>query len=56
MAGCGTLCAGLLLDSVQKWELFTFMPELNMIVTPLLGMKGNLEMTLGSRLSTQVQK
>uniref|UniRef100_A0A914WY88 SLC41A/MgtE integral membrane domain-containing protein n=1 Tax=Plectus sambesii TaxID=2011161 RepID=A0A914WY88_9BILA len=53
IAGCGTVCAGLLLDAVQRWELFTYMPEMNVIVTPLLGMKGNLEMTLGSRLSTQ---
>uniref|UniRef100_A0A914X1T6 SLC41A/MgtE integral membrane domain-containing protein n=1 Tax=Plectus sambesii TaxID=2011161 RepID=A0A914X1T6_9BILA len=53
IAGCGTVCAGLLLDAVQRWELFAYMPEMNVIVTPLLGMKGNLEMTLGSRLSTQ---
>lgn len=55
IAGCGTVCAGLLLDAVQRWQLFARIPEMNVIVTPLLGMKGNLEMTLGSRLSTQVQ-
>ena len=34
--------------------MFVDIPELIILVPPLLGLKGNLEMTLASRLSTQV--
>jgi len=34
--------------------VFVDVPELMILVPPLLGLKGNLEMTLASRLSTQV--
>ena len=34
--------------------MFVSVPELIILVPPLLGLKGNLEMTLSSRLSTQV--
>ena len=44
--------AGLLLDQVQHWEVFKDCPELFILVPALLGLKGNLEMTLASRLST----
>ncbi len=44
--------AGLLLDEVQHWGPFTAHPELFTLVPALLGLKGNLEMTLASRLST----
>ncbi|CAG0897153.1 unnamed protein product [Darwinula stevensoni] len=44
--------AGMLLDIVQHWEAFVNVPELFIMVPALLGLKGNLEMTLASRLST----
>ena len=36
--------------------MFIDVPELIILVPPLLGLKGNLEMTLASRLSTQVSE
>jgi solute carrier family 41 len=44
--------AGLVLNSVQHWPVFKAFPELFILVPALLGLKGNLEMTLASRLST----
>ena len=52
MAGCGMVGAGLLLDLVQDWPAFKSVPEIIIVVPPLLGLKGNLEMTLAARLST----
>ncbi|EDV28967.1 uncharacterized protein TRIADDRAFT_19963 [Trichoplax adhaerens] len=52
IAGLGTVCAGLLLDVVQHWRVFVQVPEIFIMVPALLGLKGNLEMTLASRLST----
>ena len=46
--------AGLVLDIVQHWKVFEEIHELFILVPALLGLKGNLEMTLASRLSTQV--
>ncbi|XP_047452719.1 solute carrier family 41 member 2 [Mugil cephalus] len=54
LAGLGTICAGLLLDMVQNWEVFQDITEILILVPAVLGMKGNLEMTLASRLSTAV--
>lgn len=48
------VAAGVLLDRVQKWELFLNIKEIIVLVPALLGLKGNLEMTLASRLSTNV--
>lgn len=45
--------AGIVLDAVQHWDLFQQVPETFILVPALLGLKGNLEMTLASRLSTQ---
>ncbi|UYV79619.1 hypothetical protein LAZ67_18000046 [Cordylochernes scorpioides] len=64
LAGVGTCATGLLLDKVQvkeyflygrvqHWRVFKEIPQLFILVPPLLGLKGNLEMTLASRLSTQ---
>jgi len=39
---------------VQHWPLFDEVSELYIVVPALLGLKGNLEMTLASRLSTAV--
>ena len=51
-AGLGMVGAGLVLDTVQYWPVFLSMPELFILVPALIGLKGNLEMTLASRLST----
>ena len=51
-AGLGMVAAGLVLDTVQYWPVFLAMPELFILVPALIGLKGNLEMTLASRLST----
>ena len=37
----------------QHWVVFDKVNELMILVPALLGLKGNLEMTLASRLSTQ---
>jgi len=51
-AGIGMVLAGLLFDHVQHWKVFGEVHELFILIPPLLGLKGNLEMTLASRLST----
>lgn len=53
IAGFGTVGAGLVLDVVQHWDVFKAVSEIFILVPALLGLKGNLEMTLASRLSTQ---
>ena len=52
LAGFGMVLAGILLDFVQHWSVFKSCSELFILVPALLGLKGNLEMTLASRLST----
>lgn len=37
----------------QHWPVFENVTEIVILVPALLGLKGNLEMTLASRLSTQ---
>ena len=54
VAGYGMVGAGVVLDIVQHWPVFVQVNELFILVPALLGLKGNLEMTLASRLSTQV--
>ncbi|KAK7868760.1 hypothetical protein R5R35_002555 [Gryllus longicercus] len=53
IAGFGMVGAGLVLDIVQHWVVFEDITEILILVLALLGLKGNLEMTLASRLSTQ---
>ncbi|KAJ9581595.1 hypothetical protein L9F63_023229, partial [Diploptera punctata] len=53
VAGLGMVGAGLVLDIVQHWQVFKVVSEVFILVPALLGLKGNLEMTLASRLSTQ---
>ncbi|RWS15348.1 solute carrier family 41 member 1-like protein [Dinothrombium tinctorium] len=53
IAGFGNVGAGIILDSVQFWTVFKKVPELFILVATFLGLKGNLEMTLAARLSTQ---
>nr|XP_033774641.1 solute carrier family 41 member 1 isoform X1 [Geotrypetes seraphini]XP_033774643.1 solute carrier family 41 member 1 isoform X1 [Geotrypetes seraphini] len=52
LAGFGTVAAGMVLDIVQHWDVFKEVTEVFILVPALLGLKGNLEMTLASRLST----
>ncbi|XP_059470733.1 solute carrier family 41 member 1-like [Neocloeon triangulifer] len=52
IAGMGMVGAGVLLNIVQHWTVFEQLPEVLILVPPLLGLKGNLEMTLASRMST----
>lgn len=52
IAGFGTCFAGILLDHVQYWEVFAKVDEVFILLPALLGLKGNLQMTLASRLST----
>uniref|UniRef100_T1JLE6 SLC41A/MgtE integral membrane domain-containing protein n=1 Tax=Strigamia maritima TaxID=126957 RepID=T1JLE6_STRMM len=53
IAGFGMVGAGIVLDIVQHWAVFKEVTEVFILVPALLGLKGNLEMTLASRLSTQ---
>lgn len=43
----------LCVSRLQHWVVFEKVNELMILVPALLGLKGNLEMTLASRLSTQ---
>lgn len=52
IAGFGNVATGVILAMVQTWEVFENVPQLNILVPALLGLKGNVEMTLASRLST----
>ncbi|XP_015284853.1 PREDICTED: solute carrier family 41 member 3 isoform X2 [Gekko japonicus] len=52
LAGLGLVLAGLLMEVVHHWEVFKKITEVFILVPALLGLKGNLEMTLASRLST----
>lgn len=52
LAGFGMVAASLLLDKVQHWPVYQKVTEVYILVPALLGLKGNLEMTLASRLST----
>ena len=45
------VAAGLVFNKVQSWPVFTEV-GVTIMVPALLGLKGNLEMTLASRLST----
>ncbi|CAL8260624.1 unnamed protein product [Gadus morhua 'NCC'] len=52
LAGMGMVLAGMVLDSIQHWEVFQVISEIFILVPALVGLKGNLEMTLAARLST----
>jgi solute carrier family 41 len=50
------VAAGILFEKASKWEFLSEVPETLVLIPALLGLKGNLEMTLASRLSTMVQQ
>lgn len=52
VAGLGMVAAGLLLDHSQDAPVFRYVGEIFILVPALLGLKGNLEMTMASRLSS----
>lgn len=52
LAGLGMVAAGVLLNKAKYLVVFKEIPELMVMVPPLLGLKGNLEMTLACRMST----
>uniref|UniRef100_A0A8D0B071 Solute carrier family 41 member n=1 Tax=Salvator merianae TaxID=96440 RepID=A0A8D0B071_SALMN len=52
LAGMGMVLAGMVLDYVQHWKVFKTITEIFILIPALVGLKGNLEMTLASRLST----
>lgn len=54
LAGMGSVAASLLLDHVKDWPVYSAYRELFVLIPPLLGLNGNLEMTLVARMSTQV--
>lgn len=49
-----TLIMTIVVFRVQHWSVYVDINELFILVPALLGLKGNLEMTLASRLSTAV--
>jgi solute carrier family 41 len=53
LAGFGNLGAGFILSQVQNWRVFIRVSELLVLEPTLLGLKGNIEMCMASRLSTQ---
>ncbi|XP_066158399.1 solute carrier family 41 member 1-like isoform X2 [Euwallacea fornicatus] len=53
IAGIGTIGAGIVLGKVEEYEVFNQVGALYILVPSLLGLKGNLDMCLASRLSTQ---
>ncbi|CAG2177412.1 unnamed protein product, partial [Oppiella nova] len=52
IAGIGSVGAGIVLNDVQHWPAFTAIPQLIIMVPSFLGLIGNIETTLASRLST----
>ena len=52
IAGMGSVGAGIVLNDVQDSDSFKAIPQLLIMVTSFLGLIGNIETTLASRLST----
>uniref|UniRef100_A0AAY5ERL6 Solute carrier family 41 member n=1 Tax=Electrophorus electricus TaxID=8005 RepID=A0AAY5ERL6_ELEEL len=52
LAGLCMVATGMTMNAMQHWEMFKEISEVLILVPALLGLKGNLEMTLASRLST----
>ncbi|KAL7891556.1 hypothetical protein AOLI_G00010320 [Acnodon oligacanthus] len=55
LTGLSMVATGMIMETVQHWEMFKEISEVFILVPALVGLKGNLEMTLASRLSTAVQ-
>ena len=52
MAGFGNMAAGVALHKVASWSAFKEVPTFFVLLPSFVGLKGNIEMTLASRLST----
>lgn len=52
LAGFGNMGAGLVLNKVAQWKSFQHVPIFFVLLPSFVGLKGNIEMTLASRLST----
>jgi len=52
LAGFGNLSAGLVFNRMAQWSAFQEVPTLLVLLPSFMGLKGNIEMTLASRLST----
>uniref|UniRef100_A0A7N6B135 Solute carrier family 41 member n=1 Tax=Anabas testudineus TaxID=64144 RepID=A0A7N6B135_ANATE len=52
VSGLGMVSAGIVMDLIQHWQVFKVITEVFILVPALVGLKGNLEMTLAARLST----
>ncbi|KAK4871571.1 hypothetical protein RN001_015695 [Aquatica leii] len=52
IAGFGTIGAGLVLGNIEKEEVFNKVDSLYILVPAIIGLKGNLDMCLATRLST----
>ncbi|XP_022691729.1 solute carrier family 41 member 1-like [Varroa jacobsoni] len=53
-AGLGMVAAGVLLHHVLLWKVFREVSTFIILVPALLGLKGNLEMTMAARMSTEM--
>lgn len=53
IAGIGSMFAGIVLNSVTQWPVFKAVPQISIMVSAFLGLIGNIETTLASRLSTK---
>ena len=53
LSGFGNLGAGFVLSHVQNWKVFLVISQLLILEPTLLGLKGNIEMCMASRLATQ---
>ncbi|VDK70051.1 unnamed protein product, partial [Anisakis simplex] len=56
ISGIGLIAAGLFFERARDWPFFQQVPEVVVLVPALLGLKGNLETTYASRLSTLANK
>lgn len=57
LAGMGMVASGALLDyTTENMQVFQACPALIILVPALLGLKGNLEMTLGARLGSHANQ
>ncbi|CAJ0921380.1 unnamed protein product, partial [Mesorhabditis belari] len=52
IAGLGSIGAGVALNQAQQFALFVNIPQMIGLSTPIMGLKGNLDMTFASRLAT----
>ncbi|XP_017845984.1 solute carrier family 41 member 3 [Drosophila busckii] len=53
LASIGVVTAGLVMGHVEDWRVYREMNELFVLVPALCGLKGNLDMCVASRFSTQ---